>query len=295
MAPLSGPGRNISFRVGQIMKTLKDKVVVITGAGSGIGRALAQHAARLGARLALSDISERGLEETASLLPEGVQASTHVLDVADRDAVFTFSRDVAACHGQVDVLINNAGVTLSDNVGHMKFEDFQWLFNINFWGVVHGVDAFLPHLRLRPDAHVVNLSSIFGIISVPSQSAYNASKFAVRGYTEALRQELAGTNIHVTCVHPGGIKTNIVRSGRHYVSATGEATDPQTMARRFDRLAQTLPETAAAEIISGILGNKPRVLIGNDARMLDVMARVLPAHYDRISVGMVKMIERLRK
>lgn len=265
------------------MKSLKDKIVAITGAGSGIGRALALAAARQGAQVALSDISQSGLDETAASLPRGSRYSARVLDVADRDAVFAWAAYVAEQHGGVDVIINNAGVSLSDRVGHMKLEDFQWLFNINFWGVIHGVDAFLPYLRQRSDAHIVNISSVFGIVGIPSQSAYNASKFAVRGYTEALRQELEGTPIHVSCVHPGGIKTNIVRGGRHYQDASGSEVDHDTMSRQFDKIAMTTPDQAAQVILRGVLRNDPRILIGGDAKVLDVLARLLPSYYDKVS------------
>jgi NADP-dependent 3-hydroxy acid dehydrogenase YdfG len=275
------------------MKTLTDKVVVITGAGSGIGRALALQGAEVSAKLALSDVNEAGLQETLGKLPKGTRTMVRRLDVADREAVFAFAREVRSEYGQVDVVINNAGVSLSDKIGHMKLEDFQWLFNINFWGVVHGVDAFLPELGSRPDAHIVNISSVFGLVSIPSQSAYNASKFAVRGYTEALRQELVGTPIHVTCVHPGGIKTNIVRSGRHFQGPSGHAVDTDSFARKFELGALTTADEAARAIIKGILHNKPRVLIGSDARLLDLCARLAPGHYEKLSGVAMRMVAKI--
>src|SRR5579883_1266129 len=184
------------------MRTLRDRVFVITGAGSGIGRALALAAARDGALLGLGDWNEQGVIETLTRAGP-VRGLARKVDVRSEDEVRAFAAEVERELGPAHVIVNNAGVAVSDTIGSMKRSDFEWLFDINFWGVVRGTEAFLPQLRARDDAHVVNISSVFGLIAVPSQSAYNASKFAVRGYTEALRQELAGTHVHVTCVHPG--------------------------------------------------------------------------------------------
>ena len=193
------------------MKTLRGKVVTITGAASGIGRALAVQAAKDGALLALADWDERGVNETARLAGAS-RSIARKLDVRSEEGVSAFAAEVDTELGGAHVIVNNAGVSVSDFVGTMKRADFEWLMDINFWGVVRGTEAFLPQLRTKDDAHIVNISSVFGLIGVPSQSAYNASKFAVRGYTEALRQELHGTHVRVTCVHPGGVRTNIVRN-----------------------------------------------------------------------------------
>ncbi|MEH6561284.1 MAG: SDR family oxidoreductase, partial [Marinobacter sp.] len=188
------------------MKDLKNKVAVVTGAGSGIGRALAKALAMRGCRLALSDVNEEGLAETAAAI-EGSEVRTYRLDVGDRDAIYAHAAEVAKDFGQVNIIINNAGVALSASVREMTDADFEWIMNIDFWGVAHGTRAFLPHLIASGDGHVVNISSVFGLIGVPTQSAYNAAKFAVRGFTESLRQEmkLEKQPVAVSCVHPGGI------------------------------------------------------------------------------------------
>jgi NAD(P)-dependent dehydrogenase (short-subunit alcohol dehydrogenase family) len=263
------------------MKTLDGKVVAITGAGSGIGRALAVACGKLGAKLALSDVDGAGLEGTLAQAREsGARVHAERVDVADRGAIYAWADHVKAEYGGAEVVINNAGVSLSDTIESMTDEDFKWLFDINFWGVAHGCRAFLPQLRSRPEGHVVNISSVFGIIAVPTQAAYNAAKFAVRGYTEALRQELRGTTVHVTCVHPGGIQTNIVRKGRHYRDATGQRTDTKTAADEFAAVALTTADEAASAIVRAILKDRPRLLIGADARVIDLVARLFPAHYD---------------
>jgi len=264
------------------MKTLSNKIVAITGAGSGIGRALALRMGESGANLAISDVREDALAETAALLGS-TQSRVHVatVDVGQRSAIYAWADRVKAELGPVDVLVNNAGVSLSQTIAEMRDEDFEWLMNINFWGVVHGTRAFLPQLLSRPEAHVVNLSSVFGLIAVPTQAAYNASKFAVRGFTEALRQELAKTAVRVTSVHPGGIKTNIVRNGRHFQSTTG-STDADQAAREFDDMARTTPDEAARQIMRAILRERPRLLIGLDAILIDRMQRLLPESYDRL-------------
>jgi NADP-dependent 3-hydroxy acid dehydrogenase YdfG len=263
------------------MKTLSNKIVAITGAGSGIGRALALRCADLGAALAISDVNEASLAETASLVGPKPRLHTAQVDVGQRDAIYAWADRVKNELGPVDVLVNNAGVSLSQTIADMRDEDFFWLMNINFWGVVHGTRAFLPQLMSRSEAHIVNLSSVFGLIAVPTQAAYNASKFAVRGFTEALRQELAKTSVRVTTVHPGGIKTNIVRNGRHFRDVQGNA-DAAAVAREFDRVARTTPEEAARQIVGAIQQKKPRLLIGLDAIIIDRMQRLLPATYDSL-------------
>ncbi|WP_044871488.1 SDR family NAD(P)-dependent oxidoreductase [Pseudomonas sp. LFM046] len=270
------------------MPSFAGKVAVITGAGSGIGRALAGQLAAQGCHLALADIDADSLEATAApLRREGLRLSTHVLDVADRDAVHVFADRVMTHHGGAHLVINNAGVTVSQTIAELRYDDFEWLMGINFWGVVHGTKAFLPHLLAQGEGHIVNLSSIFGIVSVPTQGAYNASKFAVRGFTEALRQELHRTPIKVTCVHPGGIRTNIARSARFYQGADGR-TDASRAAARFDRLARTSAEQAAGIIIKGVQSGRPRIMVGADARFLDHLQRLLPAAYPRLLGKLMK-------
>jgi NAD(P)-dependent dehydrogenase (short-subunit alcohol dehydrogenase family) len=280
------------------MKTLANKVVAITGAGSGIGRALALRCVRAGAHVAISDVNQAGLDETAEAGRKAAGAGRVFaarLDVGDRDAIYAWAANVRKELGPADVIVNNAGVSLSQTVAEMRDEDFRWLMDINFWGVVHGTRAFLPHLQERPEGHVVNISSVFGIIAVPTQSAYNASKFAVRGFTESLRMELAGTKVRVTCVHPGGIDTNIVANGRHYQDPSGNRTDVATLAKSFRKDARTSPDEAARQIVEAILHDQPRLLIGVDAMLIDRMQRLLPATYDRLVGAAMKLRDRREK
>jgi len=272
------------------MKSLQQKVVVITGAGSGIGRALAVEAARQGALLALADWNEVGAKETERLAA-ATRSVARKVDVRSEDEVKAFAQLVARDLGGADVVVNNAGVTVSDFVGTMKRTDFEWLMDINFWGVVRGTEAFLPQLKAKDDAHVVNISSVFGLIGVPSQSAYNASKFAVRGYTEALRQELEGTSVHVTCVHPGGVKTNIVKNGRNNTNSLGQAMDCDRMAQEFEKIARTTPDEAAKIILGGVLSDAPRVLVGGDAHLIDLVQRLFPTGYASIFRAFQRLYE----
>ncbi|MHB8418238.1 MAG: SDR family NAD(P)-dependent oxidoreductase [Myxococcales bacterium] len=273
------------------MKSLRDKVVAITGAGSGIGRALACEAAGRGARLALADWNEAALEETAALAksPKNV---VRKVDVRSDGEVAAFAVEVERELGPAHVVVNNAGVSLSDTVGQMKREDFEWLFQINFWGVVRGTEAFLPQLLRQEDAHLVNVSSVFGLVAVPGQSAYNAAKFAVRGFTESLRQELHGGPVHVTCVHPGGVRTNIVRNGRILRTSRGEAADAGKAAADFDGMARASPEEAARTIWRGVLRNAPRVLVGGDARLVDLLQRLMPVSYPVFIRASRRLLER---
>ncbi|MDB5900652.1 MAG: short-chain dehydrogenase, partial [Ramlibacter sp.] len=259
---------------------MRGKVAAITGAGSGLGRALALGLARGGATVAVSDIDEAGLAETARQLAAlGAAFGATRLDVADRAAVFAWANATAQAHGRVNLVINNAGVALAAAAESVRLEDFQWIMGINFWGVVHGTQAFLPHLRASGAGHVVNISSIFGIVAMPTQATYNASKFAVRGFTESLRMEMQaeGAAIGVTCVHPGGIATNIARAGRidpQLQRLTGQ--DADTFRRESDRMLQvTTPEAAARQVLAGVRRNASRVLVGRDARVLDIMQRLL--------------------
>ena len=220
----------------------QDRVIAITGAASGIGQALAMHLGREGAILALSDIDEDGLKARAKDLGDlGAQCHTRVVDVSKASEVEAWCHEIIDVFGHVDGIINNAGVSVIDGAEYLSHEDFEWLMGINFWGVVYGTQTFLPYLRKRPEAYVVNISSLFGLIGVPTQAAYNASKFAVRGYTEALRQELHDTSIHVACVHPGGIRTNITRNARHHLRE-GLTLPKERLVKSFEtKLARVTP------------------------------------------------------
>ena len=277
------------------MKDFQNKVAVITGAGSGIGRALARDLAAAGARLALSDVNQVGLQETADSLGLGSdRLITEAFDVADRDAFYAFAERVTGHFGAAHLVFNNAGVALGATVEDMSYEDFEWLMGINFWGVVHGTKAFLPHLKAAGDGHIVNVSSVFGLIGVPTQSAYNAAKFAVRGFTESLRQELEmeGGKVSCTSVHPGGIKTNIARNARMAEGMEHITGDPEKARRDFEKMFRTTPDEAARTILKGVRGNKRRVLIGSDARAIDSMQRLMPTAYQRIMVAGQKMIKK---
>ncbi|MEZ5183361.1 MAG: SDR family NAD(P)-dependent oxidoreductase [Acidimicrobiales bacterium] len=260
------------------MKSFSNKVAAITGASSGIGRALAIDLAGRGADLALADIDEAGLAETADRArARGVEVTTARLDVAERERVFAWADQVVADHGRVNLIANNAGVALGATVSQMRIEDLEWLMGINFWGVVHGTQAFLPHLRASGEGHVVNVSSVFGLVGIPSQSAYNAAKFAVRGFTESLRIELdlEGGPVSATCVHPGGIKTNIARNARlHTDDETG--ADLEQGRRDLERAFITTPEKAARQILRAVERDAPRALIGPDAHVFNALSR-LPA------------------
>jgi NADP-dependent 3-hydroxy acid dehydrogenase YdfG len=267
------------------MYALKDKVAVVTGAGSGIGRALAQALAEKGCRLALADINEATLKETVAGLSAEVIA--HKLDVADRAAVYAFAERVKQQFGTAHVVVNNAGVAVAQTVNDLSWEDFEWLMGINFWGVAYGTKAFLPTLLAQDEGAIVNISSVFGIVAVPTQAAYNAAKFAVRGFTEALRHELKDTRVRAISVHPGGIRTNIARASRFYKDPLGN-TDHADMAARFDRLARTSPEKAAATIVRGIERGAPRVLIGADAVFIDKIQRLMPERYHAVMQALMQ-------
>jgi len=261
------------------MSYVNGKIAVVTGAASGIGRALALKLNREGCQLYLSDIDADRLAETAGLLlRRDVGVDSRVLDVADRAAVYAWAERIAHDHDHVDIVINNAGVALLSTVEENTYENLEWLMGVNFWGVVYGTQAFLPLLRRAEQGHLVNLSSVFGLISVPTQSAYNAAKFAVRGYTEALRQELEGTSVHVCCVHPGGIRTNIARAAR----GGDPSVSAEQRGREFERIARTTPETAAQKIIGAIAKRQKRLLIGGDAVIISLLCRLFPVSYPRI-------------
>jgi NAD(P)-dependent dehydrogenase (short-subunit alcohol dehydrogenase family) len=262
--------------------TLTGQVAVLTGAASGIGRACALALARRGCHLALCDIDAAGLaaaatEAQAAGANVGVKVSQHLLDVADRDTVAALPAAVLAAHGRVSLLINNAGVALGGHFDQVTEADFDWLIAINFQGVVRMTRAFLPLLKAQPAARIVNVSSIYGIIAPPGQTAYAAAKFAVRGFSNALRHELTGTSVGVTVVHPGGVATNIANRAR-----VPPGVDPAEAAKRLalaNRMLRLSPERAADDILRGIEADAPRVLVGGDAKFIALLERLLPVRY----------------
>jgi NAD(P)-dependent dehydrogenase (short-subunit alcohol dehydrogenase family) len=281
------------------MKDFNGKVAAITGAASGMGRALAVALARRGCHLALSDIDVAGLEASARLATEagaGLRITTTRVDTADRAAIKAWADASAAAHGRINLVFNNAGVALSAPLEQVRPEDFEWLMGINFWGVVWGTQAFLPHLRASGDGHVVNTSSLFGLLSVPLNGCYNASKFAVRGYTEALRMELEMTRspVSATCVHPGGVRTEIARNARMDPSSqrlTG--LDVEVARARFDKLLNaTSAESAALQILRAVQRNQRRVLVGLDARLMDKVVRLLGSWYQPLMVALARRANR---
>jgi NADP-dependent 3-hydroxy acid dehydrogenase YdfG len=264
-----------------VTTTVNGRTAVITGAGSGIGRAVAQRLSAHGCPVALADQDAAGLEETAAALGGvGETVLTRVLDVRDRQGLMTFAAEVAEwAPAPLGMVFNNAGVTVVQGVADAAPEDDEWVFDINFGGVVNGVRAFLP-LLLRQDAGViVNTSSVFGLVGFPHQSAYCASKFAVRGYTDALRQELRDTGVRAATVHPGGVKTNIVRNARYRADFRGRHADRDSAAADFELLAKTTPERAAAIIHKGVERGRARILVGPDAYLFDALGRIAPTRY----------------
>jgi NAD(P)-dependent dehydrogenase (short-subunit alcohol dehydrogenase family) len=270
------------------MWDLTGGVAVVTGAGSGIGRELAKRLAREKMSLALADINDAMLKETLTQIGDpGVPISSHVVNVADPKQVEQFAADVVARHKRVTLLINNAGVAMHGTFEEISIADLEWLMGINFWGMVYGVRNFLPILKQQPQSRIVNLSSIFGIISPAGQTAYCASKFAVRGFTEALMHELEATTVGVSCVHPGGIKTPISRNAR--LGASADAKFHAAGVALFEkRLARTSPETAAARIVEGVKRGEARILIGKDAIQLERMSRLFPVRYWAIMMKSLK-------
>ncbi|EXR82144.1 short chain dehydrogenase family protein [Acinetobacter baumannii 541915] len=267
------------------MKSFKNKVAAVTGAGSGIGQAIAIALAKQGCHLALSDISETGLAKTVELLaPYSVKVTTQKVDVAKRDEVANWAKAVVDEHGQVNLIFNNAGVAIGSTAEGVSYEDLEWLIGINFWGVVYGTKEFLPYLKQSGDGHIINISSMFGLTAQPTQSAYNASKFAVRGFTESLRQELDMQNagVSATCVHPGGIRTNIAKAARMNNSVQSLGMDPLKSQDAFDKLLRTSADDAAQQILEAVRKDRRRLLIGADAKAVDVIQRILPQGYQKI-------------
>jgi NAD(P)-dependent dehydrogenase (short-subunit alcohol dehydrogenase family) len=260
------------------MSFLSEGVAVITGAGSGMGRCLAQQLAAMGSSLALADVSEKGLSETVALLGSATgKVTEHMVNVAEETQVKTFADDVAAQHGRATILFNNAGVALLGHLEEISLQQFRWLMDINFWGVVYGVTYFLPLLKKEKRAHIVNTSSLLGFFGAAGQGAYCSSKFAVRGYTESLHHELLGTNVGVTCVHPGFVRTSIAEQAKVGQRA-GDSLRKESLTR-FEKVARTDAATAASKILRGVERGKARLLIGPDAYFVDIWQRLKPASY----------------
>lgn len=261
------------------MKSFSGKIVVITGAGSGIGRALAQQLATKGARLALSDVNTSGLEETLRSLPGQAEARGYALDVSNRRAVFAHADEVKRDFGTAHCVINNAGATMIGTIEHMTVDEIEWQLGINLWGVIYGTKAFLPMMLAQSEGCIVNISSVFGLAGYPAQGAYNISKFGVRGLTECLWSELEGTGVSAVCVHPGGIKTNIEKAGRRCAAAGEEEARFSMLA---DKLLQTPPEECASDIIAGVERGKRRIITGHKSTSLFWLTRLMPNRYPAI-------------
>ena len=263
------------------MQGFAGKVAVVTGAGSGIGQALAINLARSGAKVAITDVDTEGLARTEERLAViGATVKVDRLDVTEREEFALYADQVKEHFGKVNQIYNNAGIAFTGDIEITSFKEIEKVMDVDFWGVVNGTKAFLPHLIASGDGHVVNVSSVFGLLSVPGQAAYNSAKYAVRGFTEALRMEmvLAGHPVKVTTVLPGGIKTGIARN-----ASAAEGIDPTAFAKVFDkRLASTSPQQAAHTILEGVRDNKARVLVGNDARLLDLLVRLTGSRYERL-------------
>lgn len=268
------------------MKNFNNKVAAITGAGSGIGQQLAVLLAQQGCHLSLSDVNEQGLAATVELLkPHPVRVTSKRLDVSDRIAMKAWAEETVQNHGSVNMIFNNAGVALASTVEGASYEELEWIVNINFWGVVYGTKEFLPYIKQTQSGHIINISSLFGLTAQPSQAAYNATKFAVRGFTESLRQELDMENCGVSalCVHPGGIRTNIARSARSNDSLKSLGMNTEKSIASFDKVLRTPPEVAAQQILNAVIKDKRRLLIGSDAKAIDLIQRILPTGYQKLT------------
>ena len=267
------------------MTAIRGAAAAVTGAAGGIGRALALELAARGCDLALADRDEAGLQVVAAEIAKAGRrkVTVHRVDVGEPAEIADFAQAAISAHPGLNIVVNNAGVALLGQFTEIDQAQFDWLMNINFWGVVHSTRAFLPHLARQGAAHIVNLSSIFGIIAPPGQTAYAAAKFAVRGFSESLRHELQTANspVHLTVVHPGGGATNIARKSRTGTGVTDNAQRAEAI-ERFDKVAKTTPQAAALRIIQGIEKNKPRILIGHDARMIDILQRLRPGTYWKV-------------
>jgi len=272
------------------MTAIRGAAAAVTGAAGGIGRALALELAARGCDLALADRDEAGLQAVAAEIAKAAtirlqqrKVTVHRVDVGEPAEIADFAQAAISAHPGLNIVVNNAGVALLGQFTEVDQAQFDWLMNINFWGVVHSTRAFLPHLARQGAAHIVNLSSIFGIIAPPGQTAYAAAKFAVRGFSESLRHELQTANspVHLTVVHPGGVATNIARNSRTGTGVTDNAQRAEAI-ERFDKVAKTTPQAAALRIIQGIEKNKPRILIGHDARMIDILQRLRPGTYWKV-------------
>ena len=280
------------------MTAIPGAAAAVTGAASGIGRALALELAARGCDLALADRDEAGLQAVAAEIAKTGQrkVSVHRVDVGEPGQIAEFAQAAVTAHPGLNILVNNAGVALLGQFGEVDQAQMEWLMNINFWGVVHATRAFLPQLSRQPQAHIVNLSSIFGIIAPPGQTAYSAAKFAVRGFSESLRHELQAANspVKLSVVHPGGVATNIVRNSRAGTGVTDNARRAEII-ERFDAVAKTTPAAAALRIIAGIEKNSPRILIGNDARFMDILQRLRPGTYWSVLAGRIEKAMKVGK
>ncbi|MAK30557.1 SDR family NAD(P)-dependent oxidoreductase [Acinetobacter sp.] len=268
------------------MKNFKNKVAAITGAGSGIGQQLAVLLAKEGCHLSLSDVNEQGLVATVELLkPYQIRVTTKKVDVSDRQAIKVWAAETVQNHGSVNMIFNNAGVALGSTVEGESYEDLEWVMGINFWGVVYGTKEFLPLIKQSKEGHIINISSLFGLTAQPTQSAYNASKFAVRGFTESLRQELdmEKSGVSALCVHPGGIRTNIANAAKMSDSLKTLGMHPDKSIQSFNKLLRCPPEEAARQILEAVRKDKRRLLIGNDAKTLDLMQRIFPTGYQKVT------------
>ncbi len=269
------------------MQGFAGKVAVVTGAGSGIGQALAVELGRSGAAVAISDVDTDGLKVTEDRLAAiGAKVKSDRLDVTERERFELYADEVKAHFGKVNQIYNNAGIAYTGDVDITPFKDIERVMDVDYWGVVNGTKAFLPHLIASGDGHIINISSVFGIFAVPGQAAYNSAKFAVRGFTEALRQEmiLASHPVKVTTVHPGGIKTAIARN-----ATAAEGLDSASLAEWFDtKMARTSADEAARIILDGVAKNKARVLVGTDAKILDTIVRVTGPGYHKLLVALAR-------
>jgi NAD(P)-dependent dehydrogenase (short-subunit alcohol dehydrogenase family) len=297
-APLARDGPSQAFGYRHRMSEFEKKIAVVTGAGSGIGRALATELSSRGAHLAISDIDADGLAQTAALVEGvGVNVHTQTLDVGDRDAFEAYAADVADRFGAVHQLYNNAGIAHSRTLLDSDYRDYERVFAVNLWGVIHGTKAFLPHLIASGNGHLINISSLNGYLAQEGMTHYCASKFAVRGFTESVRAEMlsAGLPVRVSCVHPGGIKTNIATAALQSASDLGlpvTAADERRLRIYNDKLLRMDPAKAARIILKGVEAGRPRILVGNDAKLVDLIVRLAPAEVVRLSVAVTRLVTR---